>query len=600
MIDTHIVYIVRKHGLFAIFLGLIIFLPLLWVFPSRGVIGLYYDNPEWRGEPAIVQLDKLINLQAVDQRQDTFPQKWFSVTWGGWVRIDRAGEYAFATTSDDGSSLKIDGNMVVDNGGHHPARYASGAVVLSRGLHSFQVNYMQGAGDYTLQVFWTPPGESENWIPPEVLYPKPFPIRGIGFLTRHLKRVYLGVWCGFFLLLFFRLLKKRGHIRPLLKTYAQNLALSLVSLFIFAVAAEGVIRVVFALRENRKDVQSLLEESKTTELQSGSRTYSLKGIVQGSPYKDIVYELKPNLRGIFRDVPLSINSTGLRDHEYSYRKPANTFRIVGLGDSSLFGWGVTVEETSLKVLERKLNEQSSDKKYEVVNFAVPGYNTAIEVEVFKQKCLRYDPDLVIMHFNTNDYDVPGFMKPAESYATLRKSYLLDFLYSRYQILRGIQKHEMIPFVFDRTMGMEQSDRLHEDPNFPDEYRHLVGLKGFVRAIETLVRETNARKIPLIVYVIKADPNLDPNYTPDEFRDGQLRVITELSEKHGFFLLNMYPHYMAYLAHNPAHDQKVFWVTPEDSHPSAIAHKIEAEAFFEFLIEHKLTPLSEHQTADTSP
>jgi hypothetical protein len=63
----------------------------------------------------------------------------------------------------------------------------------------------------------------------------------------------------------------------------------------------------------------------------------------------------------------------------------------------------------LKVLERQLNELSSGKKYEVINFAVPGYNTAIEVEVFKQECLRYDPDLVIMHFNTNDYDVPGFM-----------------------------------------------------------------------------------------------------------------------------------------------------------------------------------------------
>lgn len=594
MIVTRIVYAAKKYGLLTVLLGLIIFLPLLWVFPSRGLTALYYDNPEWQGDPVIVQQERLINLSTVSQREDAFPQSKFSVTWGGWIRIDRAGEYTFSTVSDDGSSLKVDRKMVVDNGGFHPARRASGTIFLSQGLHSFQVSYMQGVGDYSLQVFWTPPGEIENWIPPDVLYPKPFPIRGIGFLTRHLKWAYLGLWFGLFLLLFIRLLKKRSHIRPLLKTYAQNLALSFVSLLIFLAGAEGVIRATIALREQRQDVQSLLEESKKAELQSGSRTYSLKGIVQGSPYKDIVYELKPNLRGIFRDAPLATNSRGLRDYEYSYRKPENTFRIVGLGDSSLFGWGVKLEETSLKVLERKLNAQSSDKRYEVINFAVPGYNTAIEVEVFKQKCLRYDPDLVIVHFNTNDYDVPGFMKPVENYATLRKSYLLDFIYARYQTLRGIQEHEMIPFVFDRTISLEEAERLHEDPNFPDEYRHLVGLQGFVRAMETLVHETKARKIPLLVYVIKAYPGLDPNYTPNKFRDEQLRVITQLSEAHGFFLLNMYPYYMAYLAQNPAHDQKVFWVTPEDSHPSALAHKIEADVFFEFLMEHKLTPLSEHQ------
>ncbi len=596
MADLKIVDMIRKHGFFVVFAGLIVFLPLLWVFPSRGLIALYFDNAEWQGEPVITQQERLVNLDVVAQRQDTFPQSNFSVTWGGWIRIDREGEYAFSTESDDGSSLKIDGKIVVNNGGYHPERRASGTIFLTRGLHSFQVNYMQGAGAYKLQIFWTPPGQTENWIPPDVLYPTPFPIRGIGFLTRHLKSVYLCVWLSFFFLLFTKLVKKRNHIRPLLKTCLQNLVLSLISLLIFCVCAEGIIRLAIALREKQKDVQSLLEESQKTELHGSTRTYSLKGIVQGSPHKDVVYALKPNLRGIFRDVPLSTNSRGLRDYEYSYRKPDNTFRIVGLGDSSLFGWGVKLEDTSLKVLERKLNELSSGKKYEVINFAVPGYNTAIEVEVFKQECLRYDPDLVIMHFNTNDYDVPGFMKPSENYATLRKSYLFEFIYERYQMLQGVQEHEMIPFVFDRTVRLEESERLHEDPNFPEEYRHLVGLQGFLRAIESLVHETTTRNIPLLVYVIKAYPGLDPNYTPDKFRDEQLRVITQLSEEHGFFLLNMYSHYMTYLAQNPARDQKVFWVTPEDSHPSALAHRIEAEAFVEFLVEHKLTPLSENQVA----
>ena len=594
--SRRIIQFAKQHGLLAVALTLVISLPLLWIFPLRGVIGVYYDNRDWRGEPVITARQRMINLETVARRQGAFPQTNFSVSWGGWIRIDRAGEYAFSTISDDGSALWINSELVVDNGGFHPARRASGSIMLSQGLHLFRVSFVQGAGAYQLQVFWTPPGEIETWIPPDVLYPHPFPIRGIGFLTRHLKVFYALAWLLLLGALGQRFLRKQTDHRQLFKTYMQNLSLSLATILLMFFLAEGAIRLISSFRENRKDLAILLQESKETELQEGARTYGLKGIVQDSPYQDIVYELKPNLQGYFLDAPLLTNSRGLRDYEYSYQKPENTFRIVGLGDSSLFGWGVLLEETSLKVLERTLNEQSSDMKFEVINFAAPGYNTAIEVEVFRQKCLRYDPDLVIMHFNTNDYDVPGFMKAPQNYSTLRKSYLLDFIYTSYQTLRGIQKQEMIPFVFDRTMGMEQSDRLDLDPNFPDEYRHMVGVSGFLQAMDILVQETKAREIPLLVYVIKGYPGLDPEYTPNAFRDGQLQLITELSEEKGFFLLNMYPYYMEYLQQHPAKDQKVFWVTSKDSHPSALAHKLEAEAFFEFLVNQKLIPLSNEHVA----
>jgi hypothetical protein len=239
-------------------------------------------------------------------------------------------------------------------------------------------------------------------------------------------------------------------------------------------------------------------------------------------------------------------------------------------------------------LETTLNAQTGDPRYEVLNFAAPGYNTALEVEVFLKKCLKYDPDLVIMHFNTNDYDVPGFMKPAQSFATLKKSYFLNFLLARWQVLWGQQtQEEMLPFLFDRTLGLEESELLDEDPNFPAEYRHLVGKRSFLRAMDTLLDVTKARGIPVLVYVIKAYPGLDPNYTANPFRDGQLALITQLSQEKGFFLLNMYAPYRNYLKAHPEADEKVFWVSSEDSHPSAVAHRLEAEAFYRFLSEHSL-------------
>ncbi len=570
---------------------LIIGLPLLWFLPERGLVGEFFENLEWKGEPLVTLRDGTFDLEAVRSQQPEFPHTNFSARWSGWIRIDRSGEYGFSTASDDGSSLFIDGAMLVENGGFHAFRKRTERISLSKGLHSFQLNYVQGAAAYDLKVYWIPPGKSETFIPASVLYRSPFPLRGIGFLTRHLTLVYAGAWLFFILMLIGRRVgRSTGEKKFALKDMAQNIALSGVTIVMMLVMLEGVLRLVFVLKENRQDTQTLLEESQKTDFTGDSRTYSLKGMVQPSESSGIVYELKPNLRGMFLDVPVTTNSQGLRDREYPYQKPENTFRIVGLGDSSMFGWGVRMEDSMLEVLETTLNERSSSTKYDVINFGVPGYNTAIEVDVFVEKCLKYSPDLVIMHFNTNDYDIPYFMKPPQNYATLRKSYLVDFLYTRYQALTGAQSTEVIPFVFDRTMGMEESANLDKEPTFPERYRYMVGESGFVRAMKRLLAETDSRGIAVVVYVVKSYPGLDPAYTPNEFRTQQLELVTSLSEELGFHLLNMYPAYMTYLRNHPEADDKVFWVTDSDSHPSVVAHRAEAEAMYRYLAQEGLVPV----------
>ncbi len=54
-------------------------------------------------------------------------------------------------------------------------------------------------------------------------------------------------------------------------------------------------------------------------------------------------------------VEVKVNSKGLREYEYDYEKPPNTYRILVLGDSITFGWGVAFEKTYSKILEKKLN-----------------------------------------------------------------------------------------------------------------------------------------------------------------------------------------------------------------------------------------------------
>lgn len=70
----------------------------------------------------------------------------YSLRWTGYISIVNSGEYWFATSSDDGTELSVDGVKVVNNGGFHPAQMREGSVTLTVGLHEIIIDFFQGGG----------------------------------------------------------------------------------------------------------------------------------------------------------------------------------------------------------------------------------------------------------------------------------------------------------------------------------------------------------------------------------------------------------------------------------------------------------------------
>ena len=103
----------------------------------------------------------------------------------------------------------------------------------------------------------------------------------------------------------------------------------------------------------------------------------------------------PNWTGTTFGKPLSINSHGLRDLEYSYEKPANRRRILVLGDSYTWGYGVGNKEIYTEVLENSLLQQ---KDWQVLNAGVSGWGTDQQYLFLRKEGFRYDPDIVIVSF----------------------------------------------------------------------------------------------------------------------------------------------------------------------------------------------------------
>lgn len=71
----------------------------------------------------------------------------------GYLNVPADGIYTFSLLSDDGSTLSIGGEMVVDNDGPHAPRELTGQKALAKGLHALEVRYFdQNGGTLRLQV----------------------------------------------------------------------------------------------------------------------------------------------------------------------------------------------------------------------------------------------------------------------------------------------------------------------------------------------------------------------------------------------------------------------------------------------------------------
>ncbi len=91
------------------------------------------------------------------------------MVWNGYLNIPRSGGYQFWTESDDGSTLSIDNDMVVNNDGDHGMEEKTGFANLQQGWHRIKVVYFNSGGGSGLKVWYAPAGKEKTAIPGDAL-----------------------------------------------------------------------------------------------------------------------------------------------------------------------------------------------------------------------------------------------------------------------------------------------------------------------------------------------------------------------------------------------------------------------------------------------
>jgi len=139
--------------------------------PAPSDLQFEYYEGSWTSLP---NFDLLTPLQTGETTQFTLPPSngvlFYAYRFTGQIFISEDDVYTFFTASNDGSQLRIDDVLVVNNDGKHGVLEKQGSIQLSPGLHDIEVTYFQSNGTEALDVLWSASNLSKQTIDGSVLF----------------------------------------------------------------------------------------------------------------------------------------------------------------------------------------------------------------------------------------------------------------------------------------------------------------------------------------------------------------------------------------------------------------------------------------------
>lgn len=256
---------------------------------------------------------------------------------------------------------------------------------------------------------------------------------------------------------------------------------------------------------------------------------------------------------------------------YNISKKENTFRIAVLGDSVSYANGVEKNETYSFVLEKKLNEASSNIKFEVLNFAMPGYDLIQIRMLLEREIFDFNPDLIIYGFFFNDISTQDIIKI--------KGDRIEIIYSEkiipYLIPLPFNKFFLKYFEVYRFLNIKLINILEKFQfKFDKKYYYLSYEEAYfnLNKIQSLI---NKRNIPLVIINF---PLLNEDFSTIDF-------LENLNKKEGLDYFNIKEKLAIY-------NSKDIELESKTSYYNIKGHQIVGDFIFEYLMEKDFIPLNE--------
>ncbi len=204
---------------------------------------------------------------------------------------------------------------------------------------------------------------------------------------------------------------------------------------------------------------------------------------------ELLWKLKPDFKGTYSGVPCRIHPYGFRGDPSRtiVPKKTNELRILCLGDSRTFGYGVKEEDSYPVQLENELKKLAPDMSITVFNGGTPGYSSYQGAVWLERYGLSLEPDVIAVAFSFNDRRAVEDKECQDDRSNFRRRfsrYTYDRRLGAFSFYRLLKKG-VFRLCYPEASPLTLSDwKLRVSP---DRYRsHLVRICEIARAHSIMV------------------------------------------------------------------------------------------------------------------
>jgi lysophospholipase L1-like esterase len=252
----------------------------------------------------------------------------------------------------------------------------------------------------------------------------------------------------------------------------------------------------------------------------------------------------PNKSALLMGVDVSINSHGYRNRETPIKKPPGVTRVMMLGDSLTFGWGVPAEDTVSTQLENLLVK--NNHQFEVINTGIGNTNAEMQISSFLVQGIQFSPDIVVLNYFIND---------AEPIPRPTKNILMK--YSPAYVFFALR----LGSISRLFLGGKQWEEYYLD--LYDE--NFEGWKRTKSSISKLAKYCAKNGIKLIIVSYPELHKLNPY------------PFKSVNKKLGRIAVNLQVPFLNLVPTLQNEQENSLWVSIQDQHPNSLACKLIAPA-----------------------
>lgn len=252
------------------------------------------------------------------------------------------------------------------------------------------------------------------------------------------------------------------------------------------------------------------------------------------------------------------NTGGFRDYEHALEAKPGTARILGIGDSFTFGFGVPDDgDIYLSRIERGLNEKHPGR-FEVINMSRPGMQADEELKEALPEGLKYKPNLVILGYCVNDVDARGAGERFREHKySIYDNYLLYSFKTAYLYF-------MLKSRAGAALGVYSDPASFYKAAYEDESPKWRNMEKVVGEGLGILREA---EIPVVVLIF---PLYLSSRRSDKYPFGEAHEkVAALFRKNGATVIDLLPVFSD-------HPREKLMISGFDGHPSVFAHSLAAD------------------------